>query len=369
LCSDSPKTEMEHVPMKNKPMITVGIVSARGLRDADWFPDSDRYFFSDVQVSGKSGEAYKTKLVQNTITPTWKEEVELTEEEYSKGDSLYFNVWDSDGDRETDLVGQAVLHAKKFERDGFYGELQLKESGDLIDKFVKVKVRMAGRSYPAGPPEEFVVNLLNPDRKALGLEFDAQDGATIYVTGVKKGGVVGEYNNKAERVYSLETGDFIVKANHVEGSAMKMLEAMRHDSPLELLVRRPMEMIIFFRPETEDGHVMRQDKPRSRKGCLPVCSEDSPGEQFKHAGMEIQKNLAGNCLLISAIYDGPVDKWNSQYPDQQVRPGDRIVAINGKKGKAQELLKRMKESQTFSMTITRPIDEAECSVDGVKSYF
>mmetsp|Transcript_25170 Transcript_25170/g.69187 ORF Transcript_25170/g.69187 Transcript_25170/m.69187 type:complete len:111 (-) Transcript_25170:195-527(-) len=82
---------------------------------------------------------------------------------------------------------------------------------------------------------------------------------------------------------------------------------------------------------------------------VAVKSED--GKQ-PH-GMEFAMKPKGSALVVNHVGEGPVKVWNGANPDQEVRAGDRITAVNGKKGKVADLQKKMKAAK-FHMTVARP---------------
>mmetsp|Transcript_66466 Transcript_66466/g.150026 ORF Transcript_66466/g.150026 Transcript_66466/m.150026 type:complete len:113 (-) Transcript_66466:256-594(-) len=78
-------------------------------------------------------------------------------------------------------------------------------------------------------------------------------------------------------------------------------------------------------------------------------------------GLEFPKKPAGQALLITKVGAGPMQQWNEKNPGQEVRSGDRIVAVGNFRGKATELQKKMKSLTKFQVTIVRPEDAKSSS--------
>mmetsp|Transcript_67523 Transcript_67523/g.106965 ORF Transcript_67523/g.106965 Transcript_67523/m.106965 type:complete len:163 (-) Transcript_67523:117-605(-) len=60
-------------------------------------------------------------------------------------------------------------------------------------------------------------------------------------------------------------------------------------------------------------------------------------------------NLDGMTLLIESVNDGLVKKWNDAHPDKEVKPGDRLVEVNGIRDKLVELVDECKKDQMLTI--------------------
>jgi len=314
------------------PKLTIKIMGARGLRNADWLPGmgtSD--CMCKVKTVGKvESESYvfQTKTINNTLTPLWQEEAEITD--FNDGDSLEFSVWDEDTGKSPDFLGKVVLKNEDFANDGFNGELQLTEAGNG-KAFLRLKVKMAGQDdYRAGPASEFTINFdKDPKVKALGLDLNETEGKYIYVTDVTAG-PFKKYNEKAEKDKQLRPGDFLVKINDKEGNAKQMADELRNKTvtSFEIVARHPEE----------------------------ICIAINKKEAKTALGLDFPKKLIGNALLITKVNNGPFQEWNDANKDQKVCDNDRVVSVAGFQGKAAELQKRMLKATTFQAIIVRPAD-------------
>lgn len=306
------------------PKLTVAIVGARGFRKADWVPGSDK---SDCYCTLKSGdkELHKTSGIGNKPEPLWQEEAEVTE--YAENEPLEFSLWVAG-----DLLGQFTLPSSAFDPTGFNGELKL-EGGtgkdSTVTAFLKVKVKMAKREYPEpqGPPAEITITAERDPKKkkVVGVELDTSDGMHAIVTRVTEG-PFQTYNKDAKPSEVLKPGDFIMKVNDEAGTAKQLADAMQKAASWKLLVRRPEEV------------------------CVVIDKKEPKAD----LGLQFQKKPAGTALLITQVAEGPFQEWNSANKDQEVRIGDRIVAVGPHRGKAKDLQKKMADASKFQVTLVRP---------------
>jgi len=126
------------------------IVSARGLRDADWLPGagkSDPYCICEIQ--GKPHAAkIETEVINDNLDPVWNHEALLAG--YTPGDSLVFHIYDKDWGKKDDFLGTCVLAGDRINPPGFEGELRLTDAGKGVEAFLKIKLAYA--SSVAAPP-------------------------------------------------------------------------------------------------------------------------------------------------------------------------------------------------------------------------
>lgn len=322
----------------------VTIVSARGLLD-DWHRQPlqfTREYFCSLQAATRAQDLHVTQSARNVVDPIWREEVEVRDlslDEPQDG-SLVFHLFAREGrDLETRHLGKGILAANDFVTDGFNGEVPLMDSnGSATGGYLTVFARPVTQLfYPLGRSVEDHVSIENKKKKALGLEIDAQDGSTLYVFGVKTG--IVQTNNRVSPVM-LTPGQFIVKVNNAGGSSAKLQDGLKQKE-LELIVRRPAEFNVLLQAGKVAG-----------------------------LGLEFTKKPLGNALLITKVDgedggnggDKPTGatsaarRWNSANVEQQIRRGDRIIAMNGFRGKASELLKRLNalKGPRLQLTLVRP---------------
>lgn len=119
-------------------VVKVTIVSARGLRNADFVGKSDPY--CECEVLGKSTSKLATAIIDDNLNPQWNYEAEITG--YNVGDVLTFTVKDKDYIKSDDVLGRATLRTPQFLEAGFEGELPLSEAGKGVEAYLNVKVQL-----------------------------------------------------------------------------------------------------------------------------------------------------------------------------------------------------------------------------------
>jgi len=128
----------------------VKIISAKGLRAADWAlrgGSSDP--FCTCQVQGKKETLVSTRYLNKTLAPSWEEVHEI--DGWEHGEPLEFSVFDFDKGSSADTLGHCLLLASKFQIDGkFDGDLPLDEAGKGIKASIRVEVEVF---TPPEPPE------------------------------------------------------------------------------------------------------------------------------------------------------------------------------------------------------------------------
>merc|ERR1712079_902585 len=161
--------------------------------------------------------------------------------------------------------------------------------------------------------------------KPLGVDLDIACSSVAYMCGIKDG-AVAEYNKIASPETQLKVGDYITKVNGVEGNGNALLERMKNDTMLEVTVQRPFIYTI----------------------AISRTNSKQP------LGVNLNQHSPGTSLLIKEVGKGPVQDWNSAHPALAVRPGDRIVAVGGKRGSVAELVKASKVGKQLQLVISRP---------------
>jgi len=142
-------TETEDTPDMSqlKHDLELTIVSAKGLRDADWAPGtgkSDPYCV--CTVSGK--EVARTPTISDQLNPVWNMKMQLSA--ISSTEILEFKIFDDDVGVDEPL-GRIELPVAKALPSGFQGELKLKETSltaKAVNSFLTVKVSILKSSAP-----------------------------------------------------------------------------------------------------------------------------------------------------------------------------------------------------------------------------
>lgn len=107
------------------------VVSARGLRDADFMPGKDKSDpFVKVEVMGRPGVLAKTEVVKDCLDPIWDHLFELRG--FASDDIFVFSVWDEDGykNQESDtLLGKVLVAVQDLQATQGQMELNLSDAG------------------------------------------------------------------------------------------------------------------------------------------------------------------------------------------------------------------------------------------------
>merc|ERR1712232_1402455 len=155
---------------------------------------------------------------------------------------------------------------------------------------------------------EFNVTINKTPGSVLGLELDLMDDVLAQVCGIDAG-LIQSYNHTVKPELQVAVGDFIVEANGQSGDAKQLLEILRTEAQSVVLVRRPAEITVLVSKD---------------EGLL---------------GLELQKAPRGHSLLIHEVKDGLIQKWNLTNPDKELKPRDRIVAVNGNRANTAMMMK------------------------------
>lgn len=135
--------------------LSVFIMSAKGLRDADIGSKSDPYCTVEYEEESQLMKV-RTSVISNSQDPHWNEGFEFA---YTRGCDLQFSVWDADDVKE-DLLGTARLQHHHFnDKEGFNGDLLLGERGNAT---LHVKAIVTAASAKAVPHASICTPRLPP---------------------------------------------------------------------------------------------------------------------------------------------------------------------------------------------------------------
>jgi len=156
----------------------------------------------------------------------------------------------------------------------------------------------------------------------IGLNLDGLDGATAFVDDILPG-CVEEWNNSHDAKERLRIHDRIVAVNGISGDTDKILAELKSSHAWTLVILRSVEVTV------------------------PIDCE-----RFPSLGVDLKYSPNGNTLLIASLGDGPIGEYNSHAPEaMKIKTHDRIVAINGTRGSAKELLKCASNAGYLELTI------------------
>jgi len=123
------RSKVGDVPQKEKKQLTVVMVGARGLRNADWSPFSDDKSdpYCICEIPDKPDSKIRTRTIDNNLDPVWNHEAFV--QGWEPGDPLKFTVWDKDFGKKDQCLGTVTLFSSHFDREGFNGDMLLNGAG------------------------------------------------------------------------------------------------------------------------------------------------------------------------------------------------------------------------------------------------
>mmetsp|Transcript_125200 Transcript_125200/g.389753 ORF Transcript_125200/g.389753 Transcript_125200/m.389753 type:complete len:370 (+) Transcript_125200:91-1200(+) len=314
------------------PRLTVAIAGAGGLRDPRWIAKGGGRVGCrcSMEVPMRPVSApFRTPAAQDALAPTpvWRAMIPVAN--YKDGTPLHFAVIDEGGTGA--VLGRATLEAAEFDvaQGGLNAEVPLQGSRRK-DAFLKVKIRNRGQEFPPGPPMKFVAAVDKAANRPAGLDVDIQDGLLALVLAVKPG-PIDSYNKTVDPSRQVRRGDFIEWANSFPGDTLEVPSIMEREERLALTMRRAEELTVLLRRTRSDESL----------------------------GLLLRERPCGRTLAVVDVDDGLMRAWNEAHPDFEVRPGDRILEVNGQSGKAAELLAALKGSEKIVLTVVRPAKSGE----------
>merc|ERR1712194_435037 len=108
----------------------------------------------------------------------------------------------------------------------------------------------------------------------------------------------------------------VTSVNDVRGNSRKLVDRLRLDNTLQLVLIRPEEVRIVLDRSLNEGVV-------------------------EPLGMDLNYLPHGNSLLVLGFTDGVVSAFNAANADNRIAKGDRIVQVNGLRGPAPDLIKSL----------------------------
>jgi len=313
------------------PMSTLQIVGARGLPQPKMNRGVKPLYCCTVRIQGDNEDFFQTRILRDVLDPDWLEDVGIEENELRQG--LQFCILGPDSNGGIVHLGTASLPAAGVTQDGWNGDLPVHIAGDAI-AYLTVRVKPAGNDYPQAKHQDFLIDVPPHQVKPLGCVFDSHDGKSLCIMALKRG-AVQDYNQNVKPMYKVGYLDHVVRVNEVFESSTEMLKEIQTAPKLQLVVRRPK----IFRT------------------AIAAPDQDTLGMRF------VDEASRGPWLTVRAVVTGPpqhmrpAQAWNAAHPAQSIRAGDRIIAVDGKQGKARDLFSRMrraaKSSGGFNMTVVQ----------------
>jgi len=154
---------------------------------------------------------------------------------------------------------------------------------------------------------------------ACGWQLDYMDGQALFVSDVlvSSDTPVQVYNESAPEGRQIRRGDYVIEVNG-RTSMQAMSQALTSQKCLKVKVIRPSVVELTL-----------------RKGALEL-------------GLDLRYSEGAPWLLVEAVGEGCVREAKAD-----VRPRDRILAVNGQAGCTQKLLSALKASDPVTLLISR----------------
>lgn len=160
----------------------------------------------------------------------------------------------------------------------------------------------------AAPAAQLTVNVSKDGGKMLGLEVAFLGDNIMFVEKVQAEGAVAAYN-EANPGAILEAGDHILTVNKVAGSAG--LELLQKENNIELTVNKCKEVTLTI---PKDGKL----------------------------GLDLTYQEEKEYMMVRGLVEGCVQAYNAKASaDQQFKVPSRIVGVDGVRGKASEMFKKL----------------------------
>jgi len=316
---DEEEEEEEEEPPEEEATVTIALKCARGLR------------FKGVGYVVEWGSGAKKQKARagndNGFDPAWNLEVSMAA--CFNTDPLFFKVFGVVSEGATPLLlGEVTLHGSAFLPDGFNGDVLLQNRRSRKKAYLTLGIRPASMSGFPDPGADIkgyrcrMAPTSDPAGWPLDLDVNPQDTKFARILGAPKG-PFQTYNNDTEPDHVIAEDDFVCAVNNCR-TPTKFKEVLSNCSELTLEVRRNYKLTVSLLKEA--GSTLGLELYYDRGPCSTI-------------------------VVLKVNSPGLIRTWNSQHPDKAIEPMDRIIAVQGKPGKVDDLLKALGE-QTNSLEVT-----------------
>mmetsp|Transcript_85018 Transcript_85018/g.104236 ORF Transcript_85018/g.104236 Transcript_85018/m.104236 type:complete len:146 (-) Transcript_85018:145-582(-) len=121
-------------------------------------------------------------------------------------------------------------------------------------------------------------------------------------------------------------------------------------SAIDQLDDKPKLAVPSAPEEAKYGENVAVASPRNDRE-FEVVIEKTAGDP--RIGLDISV-VGGKVLKVWKVKEGLVNEWNkTQTAELQVKPGDAVVAVNGKRGSAEQLLEQVSKGTKVTILISR----------------
>mmetsp|Transcript_58372 Transcript_58372/g.126252 ORF Transcript_58372/g.126252 Transcript_58372/m.126252 type:complete len:251 (+) Transcript_58372:85-837(+) len=177
---------------------------------------------------------------------------------------------------------------------------------------------------PMPGKRQFTAKIRKVAGEGLGMDLDILDPALAIVCSVGAGAV--ERWNAEHSQTPILVRDCIISVSGAIGDAKTLIRQLRAKDELEMLIRRPFEFTASL-----------------KRGTGGTTSEWGMTLVYR----PLVESLG---LLIAGIEEGPISVWNAGR-GPKVKPGQRIIAVNGFVERPEKLMLRIKDLDEMDILV------------------
>jgi len=318
---DDAEGTSEDVEEKEESMaIWVKVCSAKGL-------ELDNTITALCCEWGMAGQESQVKAISASRNPVWNVEMALTGCFQSEKIHFVLHGKRSPAVGGDIVLGDVCLQGSAFLPDGFSGDILLQNTRGMTKAYLFLCIRPDGvDNYPASGAlaDGFSCVIKEGTGRQVTLDTNPVDREFARIIGAPSGDVA-LYNATAECDCVVEENDFIYAINGCRD--VDKFRPMLEQSGKQLTL------------EVRKSVTYRHKIPRKGPMGLELFYDNGPR----------------TTVVVRKVNAGAIRLWNQNFPDKCVKELDRIVAVDGKGGKAEVLVKAMQESNDeVELTIVRP---------------
>jgi len=306
-----------------------------GVRGISWLPSEDNPGCY-IEVARAGTLIFTSTVIKYASHPMWTA-AESSVQRINEGDALTFKLYGQESASfelsRTNCLGTATIEHAQFAQEGFNDEVLLEGTGDGMQAYLHLKIKAAGKEYPAVPPLTFTVEVEKGDRTELGLKLDTSDGKNLMVFAVDSG-AFANYNTTADPSKKLMKSDFIVSVNEAS-SQNGCITQMKQSSVVKCVFTRGIELSVILERE----------------------------EQETPLGLEFPDILKTHSLglPITKVTEGAAKTYNDACGNSEgdkLRVHDRILSVMGETGAPADVKEKMENARgQFQIRILRPCSD------------
>eukprot|EP00931_Biecheleriopsis_adriatica_P110461 TRINITY_DN8474_c0_g1_i1.p1 TRINITY_DN8474_c0_g1~~TRINITY_DN8474_c0_g1_i1.p1 ORF type:complete len:686 (+),score=131.55 TRINITY_DN8474_c0_g1_i1:63-2120(+) len=187
------------------------------------------------------------------------------------------------------------------------------------------KDESGGDEHGANLPPTYTAQLDGRPGMDLGAVFDTTEDSKCIVAGLMPGGLMASYNANASPSQAIKQGDIVMSVNGMMGPAGEIAGRIMTEGAMGRLT-------------------LNMKRGKVLKVYLNKGAAQSVG-----VGISPQDNSLGICVQ-DVRPDGMLQTWNLKNPGKMVRPGDRIVSVNGQTSQ-EAVITLLKTSNELAMDV------------------